>query len=104
MNEHPFDWRNIYLALAAAAGSIVALHSMEWKKMSWAEIGFTLFSGFAVAIFAVPYLARVWLNLDMTDPQNACGVTFIGGTVWNSLMPLALRKIKKGLGLEEKPA
>lgn len=104
MNEHPFDWRSLYLALAAAAGSVVALHSMEWQKMSWSEIGLTLFSGFAVAIFAMPYIADTWMGLDMTDPRNACGVTFIGGTLWNSIMPLVTRKVRQAFGAEEKSA
>lgn len=91
-----------YIATAAAAGSLVALYSMEWKKMSWPDIFFTLASGFFVAVFAVPYVAEHWLSLDMSVPKNACGVTFIGGTFWNALMPLALRKLRSFLGDEGK--
>lgn len=95
---------NLYIAAAAAAGSIVALHSMEWRKMGPTEIAFAWFVGFVVAIFAVPYVATHWLSLDMSNPREACGVTFIGATVWNSIMPLAIRKLKKLLGLEEEKA
>lgn len=101
MDDHPFKWNMIYLGLAAAAGSIVALYSMEWKRMHPGEIGFTLLVGFLVAIFAVPYLAEL-VGLTMTNPRTACGVTFIGGTAWNVLMPLAINKAKRMAGVEEK--
>lgn len=102
MTEPESEWRiNLYIGMAAAAGSIVALGQMEWKRMSWPQIGFTLLSGFFFAVFAVPYIAEHWFSLDMSNPRNACGVTFIGGTFWNALMPLALRKVKKLFGLDE---
>jgi hypothetical protein len=74
---------------------------MEWKKMTGLDIAFTLLTGFLVAIFAIPYIAQHWIGLPMTSPQEACGVTFIGGTLWNSIMPLVLRKVKAALGSEE---
>lgn len=102
MNVPDPGWRlNAYMAVAAAAGSMVALHSMKWKEMTWTEISFTLAVGFMIAIFAVPYIAEHWMGLNMSNPREACGVTFIGGTLWNSIMPLAISKVKKTLGLQE---
>jgi len=90
VNDGLHDWQmKAYLLLAAAGGSIVALFHMKWKEMRPSEVIFTLFSGFLVAVFAIPYLAKQ-LGFAMETPQDTAAVTFIGGTCWNSFIPLAL--------------
>lgn len=89
-----------YIFAAALAGSITSLAFMRWKEMTWSEIALTVFVGFAFAVFAVPWLAADIAGMDVDNTRTICGITYLGATGANALIPLAIRKLKKATGLE----
>lgn len=88
--------------MSALAGSITALANMKYKEMSWTDIMLTVFVGFAFAVIFVPWAASDWLHINQDNLRAICAIVYIGGTAWNSLMPLAIRKIKQIIGGEDK--
>ena len=102
VNEH-YAVR-LYIAAAALAGSITSLSFMRYKTMSWGEIGLTVFVGFSFAVFAVPWMAADMLGADVDSTRTICGFTYLGATGANTLIPLAIRRLKKLTGLEGEEA
>lgn len=98
MNEPHFA--RLYVFAAALAGSITSLSFMRWEKMTWGEIALTIFVGFSFAVFAVPWLAADIIGADVGDTRAICGITYIGATGANALIPLAIKRMKKITGLE----
>lgn len=96
------DLRHVWIVMSALAGSITALAHMKYREMSWSEIFMTVFVGFAFAVIFVPYVASSWLKIAEGDLRAINAVVYIGGTAWNSLMPLAIRKIRQMIGGEDK--
>lgn len=91
------DFRHIWLVMSAMAGTITALAQMKYREMTWADIGFTLFSGFGFAVFFMPWVA-IKMGVDPTDIRATNAVVYIGGTGWNILMPFAIAKVRHFLG------
>lgn len=91
------DLRHMWLVMSALAGAITALAQMPYKNMTWADIGFTLFSGFGFAVFFMPWVA-VKMGVSPDDIRATNAVVYIGGTGWNILMPLAISKARQFLG------
>lgn len=96
------DLKHVWIAMSALAGSITALANMKYKEMSWVDIILTIFVGFAFAVIFVPWAASDWMGIAEDNLRGICAIVYIGGTAWNSLMPLAIRKIKQMIGGEEK--
>lgn len=94
----------LYIAAAALAGSITSLSFMRYKAMSWSEIGLTVFVGFSFAVFAVPWLAADMFGANVDNTRAICGITYLGATGANALIPLAIRRLKKLTGLEGEEA
>lgn len=103
--ENPI-MRNVYIVIAAVAGSITSLAFMNWQKMGWAERGLTVFVGASFAIFAVPWL---WIDVigmrgaNVDDLRYACGLSYAGGTCANAFIPLLIKLGKRKFGLAEDP-
>ena len=91
------DMRHVWLVMSAMAGAITALAQMKYKEMTWADIGFTLFSGFGFAVFFMPWAASKFGILP-DDIRGTNAVVYIGGTGWNILMPFAIQKAKSFFG------
>jgi len=91
------DLKHVWIAMSALAGSITALANMKYKEMSWTDIMLTVFVGFAFAVIFVPYAASDWIGIDENNLRGICASVYIGGTAWNSLMPLVIRRFKKML-------
>lgn len=102
MNDHYAA--RLYVFAAALAGSITSLAFMRYKTMSWGEIALTVFVGFSFAVFAVPWLAADMFGADVGSTRTICGVTYLGATGANALIPLAIRRLKKLSGLEGEEA
>lgn len=96
------DWRHVWIVMSALAGSITSLSFMKYKEMTWPDIVLTLFVGFAFAVIFVPWAAADWVGIPQDNLRAVCGVVYIGGTAWNILLPVAIRKIKQNFGGEEK--
>lgn len=103
MIEHN-DYRILYIVMSAIAGSVTALSFMKYKEMSWREIALTLFVGFAFAVIFVPWVAADWLKVDVTNLRTICAVVYLGGTAWNGLMPVVIKRFKNALGGTEESA
>ncbi len=103
MIEHN-DYRILYIVMSAIAGSVTALSFMKYKEMSWGEIVLTLFVGFAFAVILVPWVAADWLKIDVSNLRTICAVVYLGGTAWNGLMPLVIKRAKHLLGATEEAA
>lgn len=93
--------RHVYILMAAIAGAITALSMLRWKEMSWSEIMLTVFVGTTFAIFLVPWAASSILKVSYDGLQTICGLTYLGGTCANALLPRVIRKVSKVAGLEE---
>lgn len=91
-----------YQGLAAVAGSITALSMLKWREMSWPEVFMTMFVGTSFSIFAVPWLAADLAGIDMGSLRVVCGITYIGATGANILIPMAIRRARAVIGLEDK--
>lgn len=100
MNDHN-DYRVLYIIMSAIAGSVTALSFMKYKQMTWVEIGFTLFVGFAFAVIAVPYIAADWLKMDIGNLRAVCFAVYTGGTAWNVLIPVVIKRFKAAVGMED---
>lgn len=100
MIEHN-DYRVMYIIMSAIAGSVTALSFMKYKQMTWVDIAITLFVGFAFAVIAVPYIAASWLKIDIADLRAICFVVYTGGTAWNVLIPVIIRRFKAAIGSED---
>lgn len=100
MIEHN-DYRILYTAMSALAGSVTALSFMKYKQMTWTEIALTLFVGFAFAVIAVPYIAADWMKIDIDNLRAICFVVYAGGTAWNVLIPVMIKRFKAAVGSEE---
>ena len=98
VNDQHDHARLAYIAMAALAGSITALSMQNWKSMPWSEVVLTVFVGMSFAIFAVPWLAHDWANIDIDNLRAICGVTYLGATGANVLLPLAIRKARTWFG------
>lgn len=91
--DHPI-MRNVYIVMAALAGSITSLAFMNWRQMDWPERGLTVFVGATFAIFAVPWIwfdVLGWRNASLNDLRYACGLAYAGGTCANAFIPLLIR-------------
>ena len=95
--------RQVYIAIAAIAGAITALSFMNWRQMTWPEVWITLFVGASFAVFAVPWIAGDILKINDSTLRAACGLTYLGGTCANALIPPLVRKVKRMLALHEEP-
>jgi len=93
--------RQIYILMAAVAGAITALSMLRWKEMSWGEIWLTVFVGTSFAVFLVPWAASSVLKVSFDGLQTICGLTYLGGTCANALLPRVIRKVAKTAGLDE---
>lgn len=93
--------RAIYTAASAVAGAITALYMLEWKHMTWAEILLTIFVGATFSVFAVPWLAADVAGIKIDNLRVICGITYMGATGANILIPFAIRRLRGVLGLEE---
>lgn len=93
--------RQIYIGIAAIAGAITALSLMNWRNMSWPEVWITLFVGASFAMFAVPWLAGDILKINDSTLRAACGLTYLGGTCANALIPPLIRRAKRMLSISE---
>lgn len=93
--------RQIYILMAAVAGAITALSMLRWKEMSWSEIMLTVFVGTSFAIFLVPWAASAVLKVSYDGLQTICGLTYLGGTCANALLPRVIRRVAKTAGLDE---
>lgn len=93
MNDSHFV--KLYVLAAALAGAITSLAFMQWKQMAWSEIAFTVFVGFAFAVFFVPWIAADIAGLDIERTRVLCGAVYAGGTGANMLIPLLLKRGKK---------
>lgn len=91
-NEHV---RTVFIIMSAIAGSVTALSFLDYRKMTWVEIGMTLFVGFAFAVILVPWIAADWLRVDVSNLRAICASVYLGGTAWNSLMPIIIRRLKQ---------
>jgi len=91
------DFRHVWLVMSAMAGAITALAQTRYKVMTWADIGFTLFSGFGFAVFFMPWVA-VKMGVSPDDIRATNAIVYIGGTGWNILMPFAIAKVRQFLG------
>lgn len=91
----------IYRGLAAVAGAVTALSMLEWKRMTWPEILLTIFVGTTFSVFAVPWLAADLVGADIDSLRVACGITYMGATGANILIPVAIKRFRAFLGLEE---
>lgn len=100
MIEHE-DYRTLYTIMSGIAGSVTALSFMKYKEMTWVEIGLTLFVGFAFAVIAVPYIAADWLKMDIGNLRAVCFAVYTGGTAWNVLIPVVIKRIKAAIGSED---
>jgi len=90
--------RHGYIALAAIAGAITALGSAHWREMKPAEIMLMLITGFSFAIFVTPWVAHSIFGIDEGNTRAIAGLTYLFGSGWNLLLPVAIRKIKRMLG------
>lgn len=93
--------RFVYTIFAAVAGAVTALSMLEWKRMTWQEITLTVFVGATFSLFAVPWLAADVAGVKIDNLRVICGVTYMGATGANILIPVAIRRLRGLLGLEE---
>lgn len=100
MNDHN-DYRVLYIIMSAIAGSVTALSFLKYRQMTWVEIGLTLFVGFAFAVIAVPYIAADWLKMDIGNLRAVCFAVYTGGTAWNVLIPVVIKRFKAAVGMED---
>lgn len=101
MTDHGDHANLAYTGMAAIAGAITALSFMKWREMSWPEVGMTIFVGAAFALFAVPFIAADWLGMDINNLRAICGVTYLGATGSNILIPIAIRRLRGAIGGED---
>ena len=88
------DMTHGWLVLSAMAAAITALAQMRYKEMTWADIGFALFSGFGFAVFFMPWVA-IKMGIAPSDIRATNAIVYIGGTGWNILMPFAIMKLRQ---------
>lgn len=100
MDDSPWQ-RVVYIGMAAVAGAITALSLMDRARMTRWDMVLTVFVGTSFALFAVPYLTADVLHLERSTLSAACGLTYLGGTFGNALIPPLLRKLKKKFALTE---
>jgi hypothetical protein len=101
MTDHGDHARLVYTGMAAVAGAITALSFMKWREMSWPEVMLTIFVGAAFALFAVPWIAADWAGMDLENLRAICGVTYLGATGSNILIPVAIRRFRAAVGGED---
>ncbi len=101
MIEH-ISIRDVWVAMSALAGSITALAGMKYQAMTWTERLLTIFVGFAFAVIFVPWVAVDIMKMKSDNIRGICAMVYIGGTAWNTLIPLAIKKVKRFFGTEEK--
>lgn len=85
--DHPI-MRHVYIGMAALAGAVTSLSTMQWKTMSWPEIVMTIFVGATFSIYAVPVAISSFWKVDPGNLQLVCGITYVGATVSNTCIPL----------------
>jgi len=90
--------RGAYVVAAALAGAITALGASRWREMTRVEVGITLLTGFAFAIFVTPWIAHEWMSIPETNVRAIAGLTYVFGSASNILLPLIIRKVRKILG------
>lgn len=100
MEDNPFV-RNAYIAMAAVAGAITSLSLSNYREKTRTEIGLTVFVGTAFAIFFIPWFTVDILKVNTESIKTACGLTYLGGTVANALMPAIVKRVRKHFGLED---
>lgn len=98
-----YDLKHAWLVMSAIAATVTSLAQMRYKEMTWADIGFALFSGFGFAVFFMPYVA-VKMGISPDDIRATNAIVYIGGTGWNILMPFAILKLRQAfpIGGEDK--
>ena len=99
-HERP-DTLVVWTILAAFAGSVTSLALMQWQRMTPKEIAFTIFVGYAFAIYGAPYIVFDLLGWGPETPRFAKSVVYFGGIFGNALIPLLLRKLKSFFKLDE---
>ncbi len=93
--------RYFYVGMASVAGAITALSMLPWKRMSWSEILLTIFVGTTFSVFAVPWMAADLAGMNIDNLRVICGITYMGATGANILIPVAIRRLRGLLGLED---
>lgn len=101
MTDHGDHARLVYTGMAAVAGAITALSFMKWREMSWPEVTMTVFVGAAFSLFAVPWLAADVAGMDIENLRAICGITYLGATGSNILIPIAIRRLRGLVGGED---
>lgn len=93
--------RQAYILMAAIAGAITALSLLKWRELTWAQIMMTVFVGTSFAVFVVPWATHDLFKIQDQTLRAACGLTYLGGTCANALLPRIIKKISKWLKLDD---
>lgn len=93
--------RTGYLIMAALSGAITSLSLTNFKTRTRGEIALTVFVGTAFAMFFVPWFTLDVLKINNDNLRTACGLTYLGGTVANALLPAIVKKIRTKFSLED---
>lgn len=93
--------RASYILIAAIAGAITSLSLTNYRSKTRAEILMTVFVGTAFALFFMPWITIDVLKVNNDSLRTACGLTYLGGTIANAILPAIIKKVRTKYGLEE---
>lgn len=87
----------IWLIMSALGGTMTALGQVKYRDMSWTDIGLTLVSGLAFAIFFIKALAEHFTS----NADFVAAMVYLGGAGWNILLPTAIMRLKRAIAEKE---
>lgn len=88
---------DIWLIMSALGGTMTALGQAKYRDMTWMDIGFTLVSGIAFAIFFIKAIAEHFTG----NADVVAALVYLGGAGWNILLPAAIIRLKRAFAEKE---
>jgi hypothetical protein len=93
--------RWVWPLLASLAGAITALSFRPYRNLRPIEIVLALFVGSTFAVFVGPMVAYLLFGKGPVDVRLLGGLLYVMASGSNVLIPLAIKKLSKRLGLED---